>query len=197
MSISEPLLNFDMGFPGSSVAAPASGAYFISSGIFSGYTPGSNGVNVSVPLANKIVVVPFYLPFAIAITKITSSVGTASVGDSINFALYDFNKNLLVDSGALSTTTGAGALITATVNLAIQPGWYFYAYAATSVTPSFASVPTLNGGAATNSAVTAKVSFTAANVLAAGAMPATLGALTQNSGGGSIVECLFQSVQIT
>jgi hypothetical protein len=191
------LPSFQSGFPASSTPASVAGSFFVSCGIFSGYIPGANGVNVAVPLANKVVVVPFYIPFAITITKVSTAVGTASAGDSINLAVYDFNKNLLLDSGALSTTTGAGAVVTATVNVTIQPGWYFFAYAATSTTPTFASVPTLNASAATNTNLTAKVSFTAANVLAAGAMPATLGALTQNAGGGSIVEAVFQSSQIT
>lgn len=154
-----------------------SGAYFFNEAFPSGQ-PDSNGVNYQTSTPNRVFVIPFYLPYSIQLRNVSIGVGAASAGDSINVAFYDFSKNILVDSGPFSTTVGATVLTNA-ISVNLTGGVFiYYAFAVTSVTPTFGATVVLGAGGGIGSTLAQREMFFGSNVLAAGAMPATLGNLT-------------------
>ena len=161
---------------GGSIVAPA-GMYFYSFGIMNPTLPPS-ATNYQSPTPNRVFAIQFYQAFSIKLLTVSIGVGTASAGDSANMALYDASGNLIVDSGPLSTTIGAGTRVTANINVSLSAGFPFFAWAITSVTPSLGAISTFGGGGAAAGVVQDPQSFFSSNSLAGGAMPLTLGTLT-------------------
>jgi hypothetical protein len=163
------------------VLPQGSGAFFVSTGVTTN-NPAPSATNYSAATANRVYAIPFFLPFGVTLSTVGIGVAAASTAQSFNMAIYDFNKNLVVDSGVLTTTNGGGTLVSAAINATAKKGWYYFAFAATSTTPTVAALDIQNSGSAAPSAVMTQINFFSANTLSGGNMPAALGVLTSISG---------------
>jgi hypothetical protein len=93
--------------------------------------------------ANTIYIVKQVIPFRVNITTIRFWLQTASAaGQTAAAGLYDSSLNLVTQTGALATDTGAIAAKSATVSVTIQPGVYYIAFAASTITTvTFGTLP--------------------------------------------------------
>lgn len=137
--------------------------------------------------ANIVYGMQVMIPFQITIATFNAWVRTNIAGSHAGFGLYDLAGNKLVAGTVSGATTGlTSAAVTGVV---IAPGTYLYCW-----TISIGTLKLSIGGgmdsehlALMNGIPTAKYNFTAANASVAGALPSTLGALTQSVGDGTIL----------
>ena len=128
--------------------------------------------------ANDVMVYQFVLPFRAVVRNIGFQVQTLEVGKLAGFGLYDVNGNLLVHTGAVSTTT-TGRKFTSVTAVTLEPGVYFLAWTADGTT--FAYITAVNISTGTQAAFwnqSATRVGKAANASSAGVLPATLGTIT-------------------
>ena len=129
--------------------------------------------------ADRVLVTQFVLPFRVVVRNVVVDITTLEVGKLAGFGLYDAAKNLVLASGAISTTT-TGVKSDVITPVTVEPGVYFVAWTADGTTAAgrFATGGTNYINIVNENAVrTAR----AANASSAGVLPATLGALTEES----------------
>ena len=137
---------------------------------------GSGGVGVVLGAANRVRVQQFVLPFREIIRNIVFEITTLSVGGLCSVGLYDVGKNLLVHSGAISTTL-AEFKNTAVTAVTVEPGIYYLAWTGdnnTFILRTFASGDAAMNALRQNGTRVGR----AANSSTAGVLPATLGTIT-------------------
>jgi hypothetical protein len=129
------------------------------------------------PGVNAVTVTLFVLPFNVTVAKVTFTVATLSSGGNINWGIYDINGNKLIDSGAISTTTGGVVTAAITPNVTLPAGLY---YTAVSCDNLVCKVPSLSGVPPFDTAMNrSHVRWgVAANATVSGVLPSTLGTIT-------------------
>lgn len=131
----------------------------------------------------------FVLPFSVTIGRVTVIPNGASTAD---VGIFNTSGTKLWSSGAISYTGTAATTSTAT-GVLLPPGIYSFCWTAASSAASFFGPPGtnwINWVARTGSTAY----FTAANAATAGALPATLGALSATSAPGlSIPAAWFEA----
>lgn len=149
---------------------------------------------------NRVYFVRFTIPFSITIKRATvwctSNVGTPN----LSCGIYDSNGNKLLDSGVFALNATAAKFSNTFAAVTLAAGTYYFAWAlSNSASGSFGGMNTStadnNAFVSIFNAITSNFGF-AANAFAAGALPATLGALTAfaaNPGGTfGIPSCFFE-----
>ena len=142
-------------------------------------TPQTSNSVVITTVADRVLVTQFILPFRVVVRNIVVDITTLEVGKLAGFGLYDAAKNLAVDSGAISTTTTGVKTVSITA-VTIEPGVYYVAWTCDGIVAKsrFAS----NGSFYINMVnENATRTARAANASSSGVLPATLGALTEES----------------
>lgn len=164
-----------IGIPAANLVTAASGGFF---GIQ--LSPQSGGtVTAALTGANTVKAVEFVLPHYCIVRKVVSEVTTTFNGGLYAVGLYNAAKTvLLVDSGAILTTTAQVNTITLATPVALPPGVYWLAYTGDNTTFVLRGLTT--GGTASYNMMTKNAARMggAANASAAGVLPATLGAIT-------------------
>jgi len=125
---------------------------------------------------NQVRVAQFVLPFRMIVRTLVSEVTTlGGAGKKYGVGIYNVDKTLLVESGALDANTAAinATAVTATT---MEPGTYYVAWTSDSTSTILRAVNTqiqsvLNQGTDTRMGA-------AANSGTAGVLPATLGVIT-------------------
>jgi hypothetical protein len=151
---------------------------------FSNSGNGQYGTNT----ANQVKVAMIRIPYQIKVKQMTTRILSSSASAVGGCGIYDSSGNRLIHWDNYSLATG-GVTVTvqASGSLTLQPGLY-YGATACSDTSSAASLGGF-GASGTNEGVqpwntngTTRVGY-AANAMAAGVLPATLGALSPGGGG--------------
>lgn len=142
----------------------------------------SNGPIVCTVAGSQVIVWQFVLESSWTISNVSCYVSSGVGGASVNFGFYSATGNLLLDSGALSAATTNTIQSTTVTPTVLPSGSYYFAAACTSDIAAFIafslnSIPLLN---VCNGVGTLKIAY-AANLLSAGALPATLGTLTSTA----------------
>jgi hypothetical protein len=154
--------------------------YFIGVGIqaFDSLTATSTIVSAN----DQVRVFQFVLPFRAVVRNIVSQVGgtPGAGGSKYGMGLYDVDKNLLLETGALAADA-SGRIRTTITAVTLEPGVYFFAQTVDDSTATFLA---LNVAAspfdALNEGTTKRVGSTA-NAASAGVLPATLGVITAST----------------
>jgi hypothetical protein len=138
----------------------------------------------SLPGANVVQFAVFTLPFNITVAKIVAQVTTAGgAGSTANFGFYDANKNKILDSGAIDTSTDGFKNITLGVPVYLPAGNYYYAYSGNEITPT-AKFPSYGGSTPLYDQMMNNNTprwGQASNPTVSGVLPATLGTLSNAS----------------
>jgi hypothetical protein len=177
---------------------PASGPYLIG-GFGTQQVTSAGNTTIAPNGANEITAYLFYQPAPVQVNVATISLAAKSTTAGIlaNFGLYDINKNLLVDSGPFPVGLNDvnGVLTRAVVSpVLLQADWYYFAFGCGDNLASFGYISVLGSGAI-QGILTKNVTRggRAANAIAAGALPAALGAITVGTGSGSVPACAFET----
>ena len=141
-----------------------------------------SGLVSGVPTANTLVVYKFTLPIAFTISKITTQC-LDNLGGSATFGIYSAAGAKLVDGGSFPNLTAS--IVTNTITPVTLPaGVYWHAQAATTADNAHFPGFVIDGSSIENLNIipfylknSVKIG-TAANPLAAGVLPATLGTVT-------------------
>ncbi len=130
--------------------------------------------------ADEIRVTQFVLPFRVTVGKIVIEISTGSASGKMGIALYDKDSNLVLESGAISTTS-TGVISTSITAVTIEPGVYFLADTADNTTVQTRKVtfPTQVRGLMNKQTV--KKHGTGANSSTAAVFPSTIGAISDAS----------------
>jgi len=157
--------------------------YFFSAGLFLPIAAISRGIGSSwSPSANKVNVVQFTIPFGVTfqISKFSINVIAGDIGQFAAFGIYSSDGNTkLFDSGPMSLSINT--VVTSSVTAAsLTSGTYYWAQTGTTNTATLNTTSSLSTNDANlmNANAAAPRIAVAANVSAAGNLPATLGALT-------------------
>ncbi len=152
--------------------------YFIGVGI---YAPASlTGTGTIVSANDEVQVFQFVLPFRVVVRNIVTSVVTqAGAGKKYGVGLYDVDKNLVLETGAIAGDGGTVKNKTSITAVTLEPGVYYHAQTTDDAATlkmlgySFSAAPqdVLNEQ-------TEKRWAKATNTASAGVLPATLGDLT-------------------
>ena len=128
--------------------------------------------------ANEVRVLQFVLLFRITIGQLSFQVTTLDAGNFVGTGIYSADRNtLLLESGGVSTTT-TGVKVTALGSpVTLEPGIYWQADTVDSTTVQMRKT-SMNSMDTLFNAQTLKKMGIAANASIAGALPATLGAIT-------------------
>ncbi len=107
---------------------------------FGGVGTASNFIST---LANRIFVYRFILPLPVSFAKFTFNISTLASGGKAAFAIYDANRQKVVEGSAADASTTGAKVTAASSPTTLQPGNYYLAYAvsATAVATTFLSVP--------------------------------------------------------
>lgn len=127
---------------------------------------------------NNVLVFEFALVKTVTVRKVVLTVVTTSVASTANVGIYTRTGNLLIDSGTFDTASATTQSKTLGAPVTLPPGIYYFAQACTATTPTSQTSVTWNGSAATIANTNGVRQGLAANALAAGALPATLGTVT-------------------
>jgi hypothetical protein len=130
--------------------------------------------------ANQVRVVQFVLPYKTTVRHIVSQVQTGSAG-TFNIGIYDSSKNLLLGSASIGCGI-PGIKNTSVTATDLQPGTYYFAFAATDTTCAlngYGSSLVLQGISNQNTSRFA----TASGALSGGVLPSSLGTLTSTTFG--------------
>ena len=155
------------------------------------HVPGNGGVpftaDVSGTLAgsgNEVRVVLILVPNRITVDRIAVNGVVDSAGNNAGFGIYSSDGNTKIcDSGAISTTSWAGASSYAlSSSCTFGPGYFYYAWTASSTTPTARSNSGITNFYTAVNAGTGTVLGTAANASSGGVLPSTLGTLTDSAG---------------
>ena len=155
------------------------------------HIPGNGGVpftsDVSGTLAgssNEVRVVLILVPNRITVDRIAVNGVVDSAGNNAGFGIYSSDGNTKIcDSGAISTTSWAGASSYAlSSSCTFGPGYFYYAWTASSTTPTARSNGGISNFYTPINAGTGTVLGTAANASSGGVLPSTLGTLTDSAG---------------
>lgn len=132
------------------------------------------------PGINLVTVVAMVLPFDVTIAKLSYTIATVFSGGAVNFGFYDVLRNKLIDSGALSTTTGGTFTVTLGSPVTLKAGVYYVAVSCDNLTAKINSFSGDNTWLTFDRAMNrSRVRWgVATNPTVAGVMPATLGTLT-------------------
>ena len=144
------------------------------------YIEGRTG-SATAPTVNRSYVVPIFIGSAVTITGLTCWVTTGQAASTVRLGVYDDDGTdqrpltRLLDAGTVATATNGVAGAITGLSLALQPGWYWLAYNATTLAPTVVSVdpsphPLLPDQ--TNSATVLGAIFDSAGS-AAGALPSS------------------------
>ena len=143
-------------------------------------------VGLAVGVNDQIRTIQFVLPFRAVVRRIALEISTLSVGDNLGVGLYDASGNLILESGAISTTT-TGVKTASITAVTLEPGVYFHAETADNTTVQIRKVSiSSNVRNLLNAYATDKCGI-AANTSTAGVLPATLGAITATTNVPSLV----------
>ncbi len=126
---------------------------------------------------DQVAVFQFVLPFRAKVAQISWWVTTGGgSGKKLGIGIYDANKNLLLESGAVDGNTTGQAVVSITA-VTLEPGIYWLAATSDSATTQ---VVTLEDSSTVGQILnkTATLFGTAANAATAGVLPATLGTIT-------------------
>jgi hypothetical protein len=171
---SGPVVDFvDSGISSLSISNSNTGGLFLPT-IINPLSAGTNEVLEST--ADQVKVIQVVVPYKITVGHITADVSAVSSGQTFNIGVYTAGGAKLIDSGSMSCTS-TGAVTSAITAVVLQPGVYYYAYAATSTACG------LNGSGNssqvwTNANSGAARSAVATYALASGLLPSSLGSLT-------------------
>lgn len=132
--------------------------------------------------ANRVSVWQFILPFSITISKITIKITTGVAAQTVNFGIYDSNKNKVLDSGAIDASTSATIKTNTITPVTLNAGQvYWYAQSTTHPSVNVIAVSGITSSFTdywnTNYTRTAF----AANATSGGVMPSALGTLTESN----------------
>ena len=138
--------------------------------------PTASSAGTVVGVNNQIRLIQFVLPFRAVVRRLALEISTLSVGGNLGVGLYDAGGNLILESGAISTTT-TGIKTASITAVTLEPGVYFHVETADNTTVQVRKVGLsaqvrnlLNANAVEKSGL-------AANTSTAGVLPATLGAI--------------------
>lgn len=133
--------------------------------------------------ANEVRVALFYAPGRITVDRIGVNGVTDSASNNAGFGIYSSDGNTKIcDSGAISTTSWSGAAsYTLSASCTFGPGYFYYAWTASSTTPTARSAAAITNFYAPLNTGSGTVLGTAANTSSAGVLPTTLGALTDSN----------------
>ena len=164
---------------GSSSAVNSAGVgYFLSAGVptMTGITVGSG---TSTPAATTVYTCQFALSSTWSIGHAAIYVVTGTASTTGNAGIYNSSGTKLIDTGAMSLATSSNAVSASFSDVTLPPAIYYFAWAATSTTPTvnIIVIPGMTSSNTTLYKVTTKCG-TAANVLASGSLPSTLGTIT-------------------
>jgi hypothetical protein len=177
----------------SSLTLSTAGAGFIFGGLPVGVVPTATqaGETFCGGVANKIMVVQWVVAATITIRKMSVGIATLDAGKHAFCAIYDSTGALLADltsqaSGSFSTSATGLFTITLTTPYVLNPGAYYFSYSADSTVAKVGLAANLLAGTGPQRIIDFinqnAVRFgLATNTVAAGAMPATLGALASTS----------------
>jgi hypothetical protein len=184
---------FGGGGSASSLQLTTAGAGFIFGGLPVGAIPANtqSGESFCANVANKVMMVQWVVECTITIRKMTVGVGVLDAGKHAFCGIYDSTGALLADltsqaSGSFSTSATGLITITLTTPYTLNPGVYYLGYSSDSTVAKVGLSYNLLVGPAPQQPVAfinqnvARFGF-ATNPVSAGAMPATLGALTASS----------------
>lgn len=124
----------------------AGGSVIPAEGPFAPFGMAGTGTAFAATLANRVFLYMFLLPQPLTFSRFSFNASTATAGGKAAFAIYDANRQKLMEGTAadLSTTGGKSSALSASATL--PAGRYYIAYAAseTSVASTFLSIsPTL------------------------------------------------------
>jgi len=133
--------------------------------------------------ANRVYVYQFVVPFQVTVRKVSINIGTGLAGSHVNVGLYNNSGSKLIDSGAFDTSVTG--VLTATLGspVVIPAGVYYQAQSSDSTSASLIPTTGPNPASISGPFLNASVSRIgrAANATSAGVLPATLGALTNDT----------------
>lgn len=161
-----------------------------------------SGQSGGVIAANVVTVYKFVLTVPFTISKVTAINLSSNGGVTSTFGIYDDNGNLVLDGGQFNCFPATTIQVHSVGPITLPAGVYWHAQGTTSASsPAFLGMGFNTGGNATNAISvwthnSAKAA-NAANALSAGALPATLGALTPfvpSGGSGDGICCPFYEV---
>lgn len=135
-----------------------------------------------VTTADDVRVALFYADRRITVDRIGYNGVTDSASNNAGFGIYSFDGNTKICDVTVSTTSWAGATNAAlSASCTFGPGYYWYAWTASSTTPTIRSGSALTNYFAPVNTGTGGMLGTAANVSSAGVLPATLGTITDTN----------------
>jgi hypothetical protein len=153
------------------------------------FTPASTSTGIT---GNTVIVYLIYIPFNITVTSAMWYYNVGAASSSGGIGIYSLAGNKLVDASGQATTTTGGASVTVTgLNVTLSAGWYYMAWTMTNSTNTFQgiTVPAVSsaaGGVLKNAVNIAS----AANTASAGTLPSTLGTLSNEPTGITVVPYL-------
>lgn len=152
--------------------------------------PGNGGLpfvtdssNALAGSANEVRVALFYAPVRITVDRVGLNGVTDSASQNAGVGIYSADGNTKIcDSGAISTTAWAGAANYAlSASCTFGPGYFYFAWTASSTTPTVRSGAAITNFFAPLNNGTGTVLGTAANTSSGGVLPSTLGSLTDSN----------------
>ena len=166
------------GFGGESVATvdTAGEGYFLPYWIHG--TSTSSGVIV---VADDVRAAQFILPFRATANRILTEVVTVGgAGKLYGVGIYDINKNLLTETGALDANTVQFNETTIT-QITFEPGVYWFAWTSDSGTVQLRNGTAGNSASALNAMSTKRSAIAGNSPISPGVLPAALGTTTTAS----------------
>lgn len=135
--------------------------------------------------ANQVYLYLFETPVPLTITGVKWRMGVTTTGHT-NMGIYTYAGNLVAgsDTGAQTNTASTSMSFTYGSAITLAPGSYFIALACDNATDTYEGITAPTGGA-----ILARTRA-ATNVLAAGALPATTGAIV--TPGAKVPGCALQ-----
>lgn len=130
---------------------------------------------------NDVIVFPMLLPTDITVTKLTYNLSGTSVGKNYSIGVYSIDKTTkLIDTGVKNGGVGGRITVTISPGVTLTAGAYLLAFTADSTLLTFWCVLSDNG---VHSFYNTNYNWQGKNAVAsvAGALPASLGVLTQQA----------------
>ena len=131
-------------------------------------------------VANTVYCINMVLPFRCVVGQVASNVTTLQSGKFYGFGLYDMNKDLVVRTGAQSSTSTGVKTTSTSATVTVEPGPYWFC---SSGDDTGIQLLRVNVDSFIGTSDLAQILFTAANASSAGVLPATLGTLTGSNAG--------------
>ena len=164
----------DSGIASFGISSSGQGGIWLPTVSFPSPSVGSSVISAS---PDQVKVVQFVLTTKTTFTRLTAQSTVSDAGNTFNLGVYSAAGNKLADSGSLGcalNTVQVGTLGTA---VTLQPGVYYFAYAATDTTCAMVSLTSVNSISNIFNKNFVHMG-TAANALALGSLPSTLGTVT-------------------